>query len=135
MAGLVLTMGGLVGCGGGDGDSESGGLPRDASSADFCANFEQLAKDLGAFTADSDPADAIAQMQDASEEMRATGVPESATDEQAEGLEVTLEAIDGIDPDSSLEDLSGIEDQFSEAEQEKADAFDDYLDEECGEIG
>lgn len=135
MAGLVLTMGGLVGCGGDDGDSESGGLPRDASSEDFCANFEQLAKDLGAFSSDSDPAEAISKMQDASEKMRDTGVPESATDEQAEGLEVTLDAIDGIDADASLDDLGSLEDQFSEAEQEKADAFDDYLDEECGEIG
>lgn len=135
VAGLVLTMGGLVGCGGDDGDSESGGLPRDASSEDFCANFEQLAKDLGAFSPDADPAEAITKMQDASEKMRDTGVPESATDDQAEGLEVTLDAIDGIDADASLDDLGSLEDQFSEAEQEKADAFDDYLDEECGEIG
>ena len=135
VAGLVLTMGGLVGCGGDDGDSESGGLPRDASSEDFCANFEQLAKDLGAFSPDADPAEAITKMQDASEKMRETGVPESATDDQAEGLEVTLDAIDGIDADASLDDLGSLEDQFSEAEQEKADAFDDYLDEECGEIG
>ena len=135
MAGLVLTMGGLVGCGGDDGDSESGGLPRDASSEDFCANFEQLAKDLGAFSPDADPAEAITTMQDASGRMRDTGVPESASDDEAEGLEVTLDAIDGIDADASLDDLGSLEDQFSEAEQEKADAFDDYLDEECGEIG
>ena len=135
MAGLVLTMGGLVGCGGDDGDSESGGLPRDASSEDFCANFEQLAKDLGEFSPDSDPSEAITKMQDASDQMRETGVPENASDEEAEGLEVTLDAIDGIDADASLEDLGGLEDQFSEAEQEKADAFDDYLDKECGELG
>ena len=135
VAGLVLTMGGLVGCGGDDGDGESGGLPRDASSEDFCANFEQLAEDLGAFSPDSDPSDAISKLQDASEKIRETGVPESATDEQAEGLEVTLDALDGIDPDASLEDLGSLEDQFSEADQETAVACDDYLDEECGEIG
>ncbi len=135
MAGLVLTMGGLAGCGGDDGDSGSGGMPRDASSEDFCANFEQLSEDLGGVTPDSDPADAISTMQDASQEMRETGVPENATDEEAEGLEVTLDAIDELDPDASLEDLGNLEDQFSKSDQEKADAFDDYLDEECGEIG
>jgi hypothetical protein len=135
MAGLVLAMGGLVGCGGGDGDSDSGGIPRDASSEDFCANFQQLAEDLGAFSPDADPAEAVSTMQDASESMRETGVPESATDEQAEGLEATLDAIDGIEADASLEDLGELEDTFSETDQEKADAFDDYLDEECGELG
>ncbi len=134
MAGLVLTMGGLVGCGG-DGDSDSGGIPRDASSEDFCANFQQLAEDLGAFSPDADPAEAISKMQAASGDMRDTGVPESATDEQAEGLEITLDAIDDIEEDASLEDLGSLEDAFSESEQEKADAFDDYLDEECGDLG
>ena len=134
MAGLVLTMGGLVGCGGDDGDSSSGGIPRDASTEDFCGNFEQLAKDLGAFTPDADPAEAVTKMQDAAEKMRETGVPESASDDEAEGLEITLDVIDEIDADASLEDLGNLEDQFTEAEEEKADAFDDYLDEECGEI-
>lgn len=114
------------------------GLPRDASSEDFCASFEQLATDLGAFSPDADPVEPVGKMQDASTNLRETGVPENATDQQAEGLEITLDAIDGIDgidPDASLADLGNLEDQFSEAEQEKADAFDDYLDEECGEIG
>ena len=133
LAGLVLTIGGLVACGG-DEDSTAGGLPREASIDDFCGNFEQFAQELGELGSSADASQAVTVMQDMSEAMRETGVPESATDEQAEGLEVTLDAIDELDADAAMDDLANLEDSFSESEQEKADAFDDYLDEECGEI-
>lgn len=128
LAGLALTMGGLVGCGGDD------GMPTDASSEDFCANFQQLSEDLGGFGEDADPKDAISALQDAADKIRETGVPESASDEEREGLEVTLDAIDGIDSDASLEDISTLDETLSESEQKKSEAFDDYLEEECGEI-
>jgi hypothetical protein len=134
LAGLALALGGLVGCGGDDDGGDSEGMPTNASSEEFCGNFEDLAKDLGTFNEDVDPAEAITAMQGASERMRETGVPENATDEQREGLEITLDAIDAIDEDATLEDLGSLEESFSDSEQEKADAFDDYLDEECGEI-
>jgi hypothetical protein len=135
LAALTLSLGGLVGCGG-DGDG-GGDIPANASKDDFCGNFQQLADDLGAFAQDPDaePADAIEKLQDASESMRDTGVPDDASDDERDGLVVTLDAIDSLDADATLDDLDGLEDDLSDAEQEKSDAFDDYLEEECGDLG
>ena len=130
LAGLALTMGGLVGCGGDD-----DGIPRDASTEEFCGNFQDLYTDLGQFGEDADPEEAIDALQDAADRIRETGVPESASDDEAEGLEVTLDAIDSLDSGSSLDDITNLEDTLSESEQEKGDAFDDYLDKECEDLG
>lgn len=133
IAGLALAVSGLAGCGGDD-DSDAGGLPRDASSDDFCSAFTTFAKDIEEFAVDADASAAVEAMQGFSDDIREVGVPESASDEDAEGLEVTLDAIDDLDSDASIEEISSLDEDFSEAEKEKADAFGDYLEEECGDI-
>lgn len=132
IAGLALALSGLAGCGGDD--SGDGGISTDASTEDFCGAFQSFADDLGDFDPEADPSEAVEAMQGFADDIREVGVPENATDDEVEGLEITLEAIDGLGDDTTLEDLGTLEEQFSESEQEKADAFDDYLDEECGEI-
>lgn len=133
IAGLALAVSGLAGCGGDD-SGDDGGLPRSASNEEFCGAFQSFADDIGAFSPDADPSEAVEAMQGFADDIREVGVPESASDDAAEGLEITLEAIEGLDEDTTLEDIGALEDEFSESDQEKADAFDDYLDEECGEI-
>lgn len=132
IAGLALAVSGLAGCG--DDDSDAGGLPRDASSDDFCSAFRTFAADIEEFALDADGSAAVEAMQGFSDDIREVGVPESATDEEVEGLELTLDAIDDLDEDASMEEVSSLDEDFSEADSDKAKAFGDYLDEECGDI-
>ena len=146
IASLVLLAGGLVGCGSDDNDndgdtgtqggetSESTGMPSDASTEDFCGNFEQLAADLAKVSPEDDAAAGVKVLQDASASMRETGVPEDASDDIREGLEVTLDAIDALPEDATVDDIGALEDSFTKDDEEKAGAFDDYLDETCDEL-
>lgn len=137
LAGFVLVMGGLAGCGGSDSDggNDSGGMPTDASKDAFCGNFQGLAEDLGKLDPQSDSATAVKALHDAADQMRATGTPEGIPDDARQGLEVTLDAISGLPDDATAEDISKLEGTLSDAEQKDADAFDTYLQDECGSLG
>ncbi|MGY2701324.1 hypothetical protein [Nocardioides sp. HB32] len=145
LAGFVLVMGSLVGCNSddsSDGDTgssgssgSSGSMPTTASKEDFCANFRSLAEDLGQLDPKADPSSAVKTLKDAVAEMRSTGTPEDIPDDARHGLEVTLDALGGLPDDASAEDISGLADTLSDAEQKDADAFDSYLGDECGSLG
>jgi hypothetical protein len=137
LAGLVLVMGGLVGCGSddsSDGEADSSGMPTDASKDDFCANFQGLAENLAKQDPAKDPA-AVKALQDAVKQMQETGTPEGIPDDARNGLQVTLDAISGLPEDATVDDLSSLEDELSKAEKDDADAFDSYLADECGSAG
>ena len=138
LAGLVLVMGGLVGCGSddsSDGEADSSGMPTDASKEDFCANFQSLAENLAKQDPAKDPAAAVKALQDAVKQIRETGTPDGIPDDARNGLQVTIDAISGLPEDASVDDLSSLEDELSKDEQDDADAFDSYLADECGSVG
>jgi hypothetical protein len=139
LAGLVLVMGGLVGCGGSDssdGDSgDSAAMPTDASKDEFCANFQGLAEDLAKQDPTKDPSAAVQTLKDAVGKMRETGTPDGIPDDARHGLQVTLDAISSLPEDAKAGDISGLEDQLSKDERADADAFDSYLGNECGSAG
>lgn len=124
MAGLALVIGGLAGCGGDDDP------PADASKADFCANFSALNDDLGELGADDEDA-ALDVLKDAISKMEDTGTPEGIPDDAREGLQITIDAINGLDDDATGEDLEKLDEGMSDADQDKSDAFDDYLSTTC----
>lgn len=122
-ASLVLVAGTAVGC---------GGPPTDASVKDFCGNFENLYSDLGdAAGADADTSDMIKTLKDAANEIEDTGTPEDISDDAREGWQLTIDAIQNIDDDATEEDLAKLDSEFSEDEQKKSDAFDEYLSKTC----
>ncbi|MGB0100180.1 MAG: hypothetical protein WBP61_07845 [Nocardioides sp.] len=133
IAALALA---LAGCGSDDSsdDTDSGAMPTDASNEEFCGNFTAFAEDLAQFGPDADPAEAVEVMQSGADDIRETGVPENATEQEQEGLEVVLDAIDSLPADTTLEDIGKLEDGLSEADQEASDAFDDYLETECADL-
>ena len=140
LAGFVLVLGGLAGCGSddssdGDSDSSSESMPTDASKDDFCANFQSLAEDLGQLDPTKDASAAVKALHTAVDKMRATGTPDGIPDDARHGLEVTLDALGGLPDDATADDISGLEDSLSEADQKDADAFDSYLSDECGSLG
>ena len=136
VAGIVLAMGTLAGCGGSDSDSDGGGMPTSASKEEFCGNFEDLASDLGSLDDSStDMSKAVSTLQSAADKMAATGTPDGIPDDARNGLKVTLEAIQSLPDDATVDDISNLEDTLSDADQKDADAFDGYLEDTCGEIG
>ncbi|HEU5036848.1 MAG TPA: hypothetical protein VFT70_07580 [Nocardioides sp.] len=136
LAGLVLVMGGLVGCGGSDGDSDgdSAGMPTNASKEEFCGNFQSLSDDLGELDPDSEASEAIKALHSAAGDMRSTGTPEDIPADARHGLEVTLDAITALPEDADAEDIGKLEDSLSEADQKDSDAFDSYLSDECPDL-
>ena len=139
LAGFVLVLGGLAGCGGSDSDGgsdgDSGGMPTNASKDAFCANFQGLAEDLGKLDPEADTASAVTALHDAADKMRETGTPEGIPDDARHGLEVTLDAISGLPDDATSDDISKLESTLSEEDQKDAAAFDTYLSDECGSLG
>lgn len=137
LAGFVLVMGGLAGCGddSSDGGGDSGGMPTDASKETFCGNFQALAEDLGQLDPTTDPSAAVQTLQDAADKLRETGTPEGIPDDARHGLEVTLDALSGLPDDATAEDISNLDQSLSDDDQKDSDAFDSYLEDECGSLG
>ncbi len=144
LAGLALVAGGLAGCGGGDdggdstgaaGDGGATALPAGADRAEFCANFQTLAEDLGQLDPQADPSQAVRTLKDAAKRMRETGTPADIPADARHGLEVTLDAIDGLPRDATTDDISTLDDDFTTQERADSDAFDSYLAQECENPG
>jgi hypothetical protein len=136
---LVLVAGGAVGCGNDDGsggkaaDGGGGGGDDSASTEDFCAAFQAFSDDLEDVDASTENLGEI--LKKAAERIEDVGTPEDIPDDAKEGLELTLDAILDLPDDASVEDMGGLESEFSEADKKKTDAFTDYLEKTCPELG
>jgi hypothetical protein len=130
-ASLVLVAGGAVGCG----DDGGGGAKKDeaASTEDFCAAFQAFSDDLQDVTGEEENLGEI--LKKAAKRIQDVGTPKGIPDDAKEGLQLTLDAIAGLADDASAEDMSGLEDDFSDADKDKTDAFSEYLDETCPDLG
>jgi hypothetical protein len=135
-ASLVLVAGGAVACGG---DSDSGGGAKDsgggdaASVEDFCAAFQGFYDDLTSITGTEDNLGEI--LKNAAKKIEDAGTPEDIPDDAKEGLELVLDQIDELPDDATADDISGLEGDLTEEEQKKSDAFTEYLNKTCPDIG
>lgn len=130
-ASLILVAGGAVGCGddGGDGASSD----KTASKDDFCAAFQSFYDDLTNVAPDEKNLGKV--LKAAADKIEKVGTPEDIPDDAKDGLGITLDAINDLPDDASAEDIQQIEAGFSDDEQKKTDAFSDYLDKTCPDIG
>lgn len=122
-ASLVLVAGTTVGCG--------GGAPTDASKADFCGTFEDFYKEAAELGDAPKDADVVKALKGVGDKLDEVGTPEDMSDDAREGFELTVQAIKDLDDDATQEDIAKIDSEFSKTEQEKVDAFDEYLSETC----
>jgi len=129
MASLVLVAGGAVGCG----DDDDSASDKAASKDEFCGAFQSFYEDLVSLSGEEDNLGEI--LKKAAKRIRETGTPEDIPDDAKEGLEITLDEIDDLPDDASVEDLSGLDTELSEDEKKKTDAFQDYLEKTCPDIG
>ena len=135
-ASLVLVAGGAVGCGddndSGGGGAKAGKEDEGTSTEAFCGAFQAFADDLEGMTGEEENLGEI--LKEAAQRIVDVGTPDDIPDDAKDGLQLTLDAIEALPDDASAEDMSALEDDFSEADQEKSDAFSDYLDETCPEL-
>ena len=125
VATLALVAGATAGCG-------ASGPPTDASEKDFCGVFEDFYAEMGEMGADASTSDGIKALKKVAEELKEVGTPEDISDDAREGFELTIEAIESIEDDATEEEIGKLlEEDFSKEEQEKADAFDEYLEKTC----
>jgi hypothetical protein len=124
IAGLALALTGVAGCG-------DDGAPTDASEDDFCANLTTLEEELGSFGEDPDVATVVEVMKGIADDMVETGTPEDMPDDAREGWQLTMDAMQDLDDDASEEDVAALGSDFSDSDEEKTAAFDDYLDKTC----
>ena len=130
---LVLVVGGAVGCSD-DSDSGGGDASDATSTADFCGALQEFQDDFSAADPDSEIGEYIAALKAAAEKLEAVGTPDDMPDDAEDGFEVTIDRINEIDDDATVEDLTSIG-EVSDEDQKKIDALDDYISEECPELG
>ena len=130
-AGLILVAAGAVGCGD-DGDG-GGSADKSVSKEDFCGAFETFYDDLQDVTGEEEDLGKI--LKKAAQRIEDTGTPDDIPDDAKAGLQLTLDAIQDLPDDASAEDMAGIEEDYSDAEKKKTDAFTEYLSKTCPDIG
>jgi hypothetical protein len=130
-ASLVLVAGGAVGCG--DDGSDGAAADKSVSTDDFCGAFQAFYDDLQDVTGEEDNLGEI--LKKAAKRIEDVGTPDDISADATDGLQVTLDAIDSLPDDASAEDMAGLDADFSDADQKKVDAFSDYLDKTCPDIG
>jgi hypothetical protein len=127
-ASLLLVAGGAAACG-----DDKGGGGSTASKDDFCAAFQGFYDDLQDVTGDEDNLGEI--LKKAAKKIEDAGTPKDIPADAKEGLKLTLDAIHDLPDDASAEDMAGVDADFSDAEQKKVDAFTDYLEKTCPDVG
>ncbi len=128
---LVLVAGGAVGCGddgGGSAKKDEGG----ASAEDFCGAFQAFADDLSDVTGQEENLGEI--LKEAAQRIEDVGTPDDIPDDAKAGLQLTLDEILALPDDASIEDMAGLEDEFSDEDKKKTDAFSTYLEKTCPEL-
>jgi hypothetical protein len=115
--------------------SACGGPPTDASVKDYCAavNDDSDFEDFGEDSTEEDFVDALQSFADRLEKV---GTPEDIPDDAREGFEISLDAVEDLDPDDidlkNLDD-SALEDDLSDDEKDKLDAYNEYENKTCGD--
>ena len=71
----------------------------------------------------------------AAQRIEDVGTPKDIPDDAKEGLQLTLDAIADLPDDASVEDMGAPRGRFSEADKEKTDAFSEYLEKTCPDLG
>ncbi|GEP39370.1 hypothetical protein NPS01_30330 [Nocardioides psychrotolerans] len=127
----ALLSGSLVACGDDDPTSAADEPVTAALTADFCAALGNVAAAYGEVAPDDLTEEAVQAIKGTVTELVEVGTPDDMSDDAEEGFVlVTSEVLDLAD-DVTLDELEQAGEDFSGADEEKADAFDDYVDQTC----
>lgn len=127
---VVALSGSLAACGGDDPASAAD----DAAPADFCAALADIATAYGEVAPENVTEDQVRAVKAAVSDLVEVGTPEDMTDDQRAGFELVTGMVSDLSDNATLEQLEAAGEDFSGAEEEKADAFDDYVDQTCDDM-
>lgn len=132
---VVVLSGALAGCGDDDepttGSADPGIADTAAVTDDFCVALTGVAEAYGAASADALTEEDVVAIKAAVTQLVEVGVPEDTTDEAREGFVLVTSEVLDLPDDATIEELEAAGEDFSGADEEKADAFDDYVDQTC----
>ena len=120
-ASLVLVAGGATAC------------SNDASEKEFCDGYEDFISALVGIDQEGD--NFVEDLKEAASDFEEVGVPGDIPDDAKDGRDLVLETIADLDDDATPQDVQELDKDFSEDEQEKADAFEKYLEDTCPNAG
>jgi len=134
VAALLLVLSGVAGCGEGDG----GGASRDApSTEEFCEGLAVFRDGFADVDPSTDLPGYIRHLKDEAGRLADLGTPGDMPDDAREGFRITIERIRALPDDATLDDLDQFGDlgDVSDADQEKLDALERYIDRACPDLG
>jgi hypothetical protein len=131
-ASLVLVAGGAVGCG--DDSGGGGGGNGSTSTKEFCGALADFQDEFSAADPTKDIAAYLKTLKAAAEKLDEVGTPSGMPSDAQDGFALTIDKIEGLPDDATLDDLSGIGD-VSAADQKKLDALDAYIAKTCPDLG
>lgn len=132
-ASLILVAGGAVGCGD-DGGGGGGLTGKNAPSTDdFCGALKDFQDDFTEADPTKDLKGYIKALKDAADKLEDIGTPDDMPDDAKDGFDITIETINDLDDDATLDDLAKIG-EVSDEDQKKIDALDDYIAKECPDL-
>jgi hypothetical protein len=126
---LVLVAAGAVGCS----DDGDGGGDDSASTEDFCGALQDFQSSFSDADPTKDLPGYIKMLKDAADKLDEVGTPDGMPEDAEDGFDLTIDRIDDIPDDATLDDLTAFGD-LSEADQKKSDALDDYIEKECPDL-
>ena len=119
-ASLMLIAGGATAC------------SNSASKEDFCNGYDDFIQALADADAEKNYGE---QLKDAASDFEDVGTPEDIPDDAKEGLEIVMDAIQDLDDDATPDDISNMNEDLSEDDNKKAEAFQEYLAKTCPDAG
>lgn len=110
-----------------------GGAPTDASKDEFCKVIDDQSVFENIDLENPDEEEFVDAIKEQAEKIEEVGTPEDIPDDAREGWEITLDAVKDLDADDvDFNDPELLEDQFSDDDKEKIEAYDEYEAETCG---
>ena len=125
---------GRRGSGGLWGRRGGGGGAADAPSTDeFCGALKNFQDDFSDADPTKDLPGYIKTLKDAADEFEDVGRPTTCPTTPRRASSITIDTINDLDDDATLDDLAQIGD-FSEEEQKKTEAFEEYIAKDCPDL-
>lgn len=127
-ASILLVGGSMTACGGDDGVSDD-----TVSTKDFCAAITKVQEAYAEVDGEAPTEEQVSGVKDAVAELADQGLPEDVPDDARDGLELIAAEIADLPDDATAEDLQKAGEDFSEADDAKSEAFDDYVEDTCAD--
>lgn len=155
-ASLLLVAGGAAACGGDDdggsaaADATTSASPSapgataeddasddasgdDTSTQAFCGAFSDFASSFAGVDT-TDPSAVVQVLKEQGDELRQVGTPDDIPEGAEEGLQLVLDAIEGLPDDATVDDIDKIDQGFSADDDAKAEEFSTYLSDTCPDL-